>query len=332
MERRSIAGDTRQKAQGRWREILPALGIPTTFVNGKHQGCPMCGGKDRARFDDKDGNGSFICGQCGAGSGFHLLQKFHGWTFRQAADEIDKIIGNLPPPKPKREQQPIHWVDIAQLWRKCRQVVTADPVGTYLRARGVDVVVWPKALRFAPTWRHTSTQQNLPCMMALYRSADGKLGTVHRTYLAEVTPRRMFLPGRVPKGGAVRLFEPDRCMGVAEGIETALSAGLLFRLPVWACCTQGLLREWQPPPDATHITVFGDNDSSFVGQAAAYELAWRLARDGYRVAVKIPEVPDWDWNDVLKNEIETERYPSVSELRIRDEPRGPSVGQSLSTS
>ena len=69
-------------------------------------------------------------------------------------------------------------------------------------------------------------------------------------------------------------------MGVAEGIETALSASLLYQLPVWACCNQGLLRQWQPPEGCTHVTIFGDNDSSFVGQAAAYELAWRLARDG----------------------------------------------------
>ena len=260
----------------------------------------MCGGKDRARFDDREGEGTYICGQCGAGDGFRLLQKFHSWTYREAADAIDKIIGSLPAPKPRHGQ--IHWVDVAQLWRACRQVVTDDPVGEYLRGRGIDLAVWPKALRYVPRWKHTSTQQFLPCMMALFRSADGKLGTVHRTYLAPVSPRRMFLPGGIPKGGAIRLGDPDRCMGVAEGIETALSASLLFRLPVWACCTEGLLRAWQPPAEATHITIFGDNDASFVGQFAAYDLAKRLRHEGrvVKVTVAIPPVEDTDWNDAMR--------------------------------
>ena len=46
------------RAEGRWRAILPRVGIPPGFLSGKHQPCPMCGGKDRARFDDKGGRGT----------------------------------------------------------------------------------------------------------------------------------------------------------------------------------------------------------------------------------------------------------------------------------
>jgi putative DNA primase/helicase len=38
-------------------------------------------------------------------------------------------------------------------------------------------------------------------------------------------------------------------LGIAEGIETALSASILFNVPVWAALTEGLLQEWVPPPD-----------------------------------------------------------------------------------
>src|SRR5215470_15749425 len=88
--------DTIDRANGRWREILPKLGIETRFLQNKHGPCPLCGGKDRFRFDDKDGSGSYICGQCGAGAGLTLVTKKHGWNFKTACDEIDKIIGAAP--------------------------------------------------------------------------------------------------------------------------------------------------------------------------------------------------------------------------------------------
>jgi hypothetical protein len=35
----------------------------------RHQACPVCGGSDRFRFDDKEGRGTWFCNQCGAGDG-----------------------------------------------------------------------------------------------------------------------------------------------------------------------------------------------------------------------------------------------------------------------
>ena len=87
-------------ANGRWREILPALGIPSQFLSGKHQPCLLCGGKDRARFTDLDGRGSYFCNQCGAGTGMQFLMKFKNWDFAKAASEVDAVIGKLPKVKP----------------------------------------------------------------------------------------------------------------------------------------------------------------------------------------------------------------------------------------
>jgi putative DNA primase/helicase len=80
------------RAQGRWRGILPAVGVPPEFLNGKHQPCPMCGGKDRARFDDKQGRGTWICTRCGAGDGFSLVMALNGWDFQRAAERIEALI------------------------------------------------------------------------------------------------------------------------------------------------------------------------------------------------------------------------------------------------
>lgn len=84
---------TRDQARGQWRNILSLLGIEQKYLRGKHCPCPICGGKDRYRFTDYKREGGYICNQCGAGDGFVLLMKFHGWDFATAAKAVDGVIG-----------------------------------------------------------------------------------------------------------------------------------------------------------------------------------------------------------------------------------------------
>jgi len=58
------------------------------------------------------------------------------------------------------------------------------------------------------------------------------------------------------------------------------------------------LRWLLPPPEAKRIIIFGDNDPSYAGQAAAYALARRLRSDERVVEVQIPAEVGADWNDV----------------------------------
>ena len=81
-----MSGETIERAQHRWREILPLFGIGTGFLVNRHGPCPLCGGRDRFRFDDKDGSGSYFCNQCGAGVGIILIRKLRGWGFKEACD------------------------------------------------------------------------------------------------------------------------------------------------------------------------------------------------------------------------------------------------------
>lgn len=64
-------------AAGRYVDtIFPAAGIHFARKASDHQSCPMCGGNDRFRCDDKRGEGTWICNQCGAGNGFMLVQRY----------------------------------------------------------------------------------------------------------------------------------------------------------------------------------------------------------------------------------------------------------------
>ncbi|WP_201555804.1 primase-helicase zinc-binding domain-containing protein [Psychrobacter sp. 72-O-c] len=56
--------------------IFPAAGITFSNAAHQHQACPMCGGNDRFRCDDKRGEGTWICSQCGAGNGFLLVKQY----------------------------------------------------------------------------------------------------------------------------------------------------------------------------------------------------------------------------------------------------------------
>jgi putative DNA primase/helicase len=121
------------RAEGRWRAILPQLGVPPAFLNGKHQPCPMCGGKDRARFDDKDGRGTWICSRCGAGDGVALVMALNGWDFPQAAQRIEALIPSAerveaaPSLSDQRRRELLN-----ALWRSSRPVQPGDPVALWL--------------------------------------------------------------------------------------------------------------------------------------------------------------------------------------------------------
>ncbi|MFM5225081.1 primase-helicase zinc-binding domain-containing protein [Aeromonas veronii] len=80
-------------AQGQWRDTLTANGI--SLPSGRHHGaCPICmAGKDRFRFDDKEGRGTWVCNQCGAGDGLSLYQQATGQSMSEAIRSLASYLG-----------------------------------------------------------------------------------------------------------------------------------------------------------------------------------------------------------------------------------------------
>lgn len=87
------AAAVKAAAQGHWREILTANGI--NLQSGRHHGpCPICmAGKDRFRFDDKEGRGTFICNQCGAGDGLDLYKQATAQSMGEAIRSLASYLG-----------------------------------------------------------------------------------------------------------------------------------------------------------------------------------------------------------------------------------------------
>ena len=302
---------TTHAARGKWKGILLQLGVPASALTGKHSACPMCGGKDRFRFDNVDQRGTFICGQCGAGDGMKLAQDFTGKSFPETAAAIDLIIGNIKPDtdKPRSEMNDDQRRQaLRALWAETQQVAPGDLADRYLTSRGLGELIYPKSLRFGASIRDGDGGVR-PCMVAVVCGPDLKPVTMHRTFLrpdglakAEMASPRKLMPGSLPDGACVQLCDyTGGALGIAEGIETAMSASALYEMPVWAAINSAMLAKWVPPEGCEEVAVFGDNDPKFGGQAAAYSLAHRLGVKGIDVSVHIPPTPGTDWNDIWQS-------------------------------
>jgi phage/plasmid primase-like uncharacterized protein len=141
-------------------------------------------------------------------------------------------------------------------------------------------------------------------MVALVVDVSGSLTSVHRTYLAsdgqgkaDVDPRKASL-GPV-SGGVIRLAEPvaGKPLVLAEGIETAASAGLLLGLPSWSAISSGNLeRALLLPPWVTDVIIAFDPDPPGIKAACVAGKRWRNERR--RVRVTHPPASG-DFNDML---------------------------------
>lgn len=300
---------TTQAAKGKWKGILMDLGVPDSFLNGKHGPCPLCGGTDRFRWDNQDGRGTYICNQCGAGDGMKLACAFTGKPFAEVAPQIDSILGNVKPDTPLRyvSRQDDHQSALRAIYQQSQPVKPGDVVDRYLASRNLDEIIYPKALRYVENLRDGEGGV-YPCIIAMVgRYGQPKFDTIHRTFLkrdgsgkAEIESPRKLMPGPVPDGASVMLSDWTESgpLGIAEGIETAMAASSIFRIPVWAAISSSMMRKWLPPPGCEEIVIFGDNDKKFGGQAAAYHLAHRLAAKHLPVGnVLIPQQPGEDWAD-----------------------------------
>lgn len=168
----------------------------------------------------------------------------------------------------------------------------------YLQGRGL----WgqPEDLRFLPSTFHRPTRQLVPAMLAALRNPKGDVVAVQRTFLAHdgrkasVGPARMLL-GRLGRG-AVRLGPAGEVLGLAEGVETALSAAHMFGVSVWAACGTRLACV-DLPPCVRRVTIFADHDPP--GAMASQAAARRFTDEGIAAEIVRPRRKGWDWNDAL---------------------------------
>lgn len=308
-----------QAAKGRWPEIFVGCGMPRGHFLKKGCPCPVCGGKDRFSFTDRWGKGNFICRGCGSGDGFDLIARYCRCGFIEALEVVERFCGIQWQRSDAQSRVQLSQAELEQkesarermhLWAQARPVSVGDPVWLYLRGRGLDPSSAGWEVRFHPSLDYRSEDGRLtkhPAMLARVFDSRGIVINLHRTYLdarggkaALAVPKKL-LSGHV-KGGAVRFGGiVDDVLGLAEGIETALAAHMLRKIPVWATLGCANLQDFKCLPSSVrHLIIFADNDAKFAGQAAAYALAHRIATSlDVNVSVCVPPRTGTDWLDVL---------------------------------
>ncbi|MBS1191013.1 MAG: putative phage primase [Rhodocyclaceae bacterium] len=335
MTRLSVS-ELRLKANGRWVDILTALGIPLESLTRQNKPCPACGGTDRFSFTDSQGSGSFVCRAIHrqGGDGFELARHWLNCDFRGALAAVADALGGtaavpvaVPPtarPAPAAAR-PDNGEALRKLWKASSPISPADPVGLYLAGRGLHLVAALPVLRCHPALPYWHTVHGHPCrlgtypaMLAAVQGKEGRTVALHRTYLTpagekaapqdpdtgEVLPAKKLKTraSKVMPGAAVRLFSPaDGRLALTEGIETGLAVHLVSGLPVWSCVSANGLCTVALPPEIGEVFIAGDNDESETGQRAAEILATRLRQEGRRVEIITPSATGLDWLDVLND-------------------------------
>ena len=306
---------TAHAAKGRWRGILQHFGIPAQHLDGRQHACPLCGGKDRWRFDDLEGRGTSICNQCGARDGAALVVAMTGRGYGDVLGEIDGLVGNIKAEDPRPQIDPAKRDSLLrEVYLASKPIAPGDLAHRYLEGRRIAERVYPDTLRFAPKLADGDGGIR-PCMVAmvgvhgdLRDNGQPRFVTMHRTFLrpdgsgkAEMPSPRKMMPGTVPDGACVMLssWPGHGPIGIAEGIETAMSASAIFDIPVWAALNATMMTKWVPPEGADEVVIFADHDRSFTGQWAAYTLARSLRKQQPDLDLKIltPGIEGTDWAD-----------------------------------
>lgn len=206
-----------------------------------------------------------------------------------------------PLPRPSRRDA-LRNHDLVQ-WVWDRSLPVAGSIAeTYFRGRAITSA--SAELRFQPDARigRGGSAWRGPALLAAVREGS-KLVALQRTFLvpdgsakaAIPHPRRML---GEPGQGAVQLSRAGSILGLAEGLETALSAAALLGLPVWAALGTQRFGEIAIPPQVEQLVLLPDPDVA--GRAAAERATASLARPGLTITTRYPPRGAGDWNDLAQ--------------------------------
>ena len=286
---------------GKWTDILTRLGVDGKFLTGKQCPCPMCGGRDRFKYDNQN-KGTYFCRGCGSGNGWNLLKNLFGWDQKRTIKEVNSIVGECKTMTIKKKDPRFALKKIAQA---TKPIAGDSDLVQYLKSRGVSII--PDMLKEADLYYFEDGVKTgtFPTLVALITNKQGKGVSYHLTYthrqekLKCSSPKKIMAPVGTITGSYIELFPMEEHICLAEGIETSLAIHEFTDKPVISCLNAQNLSAVDLPDLVKKVDIWGDNDASYCGQRASYALAERLTKKGIDVTVYIPPIPGEDWLDFI---------------------------------
>lgn len=291
---------------GNWAAVFELYKLPP--ITGKHHykgDCPICGKKGKFRIDDKDGSGSWIC-VCGSGNGWSLLTLATGKEFPTLAKEVDRLLGNEYKPDDNAPQKKESKAASVKDRFLSLSYIPESPAVEYFHNRGIYMLPW-RGVRYSVGEHYDAVSEKIPCLYAVASNDYGEPVFKHYTFIrdgkkADVeSPRKMHTVQEFDGSVAVKFMDAGAVLGIAEGIETALSAWSVYHMPCWATLSAALLKKFRAPPGVDELYIFADNDKNGTGLAAAFHCgnANLLSKNDIRkVTVRWPKTVN-DFNDFI---------------------------------
>lgn len=261
-------------SKGRWQEIYKHWGL--NIIPNKHQECPLCGrkGSSGIRIHDKTGLGDWIC-VCSNGNGISLLMEMTGQSFVEVAKKIDEIIGNKP-----EISKPIKLSGVPKKIASTSKPISGTWSEYYLKERGIINLPTMSVHHCDSVPYFDENGQkvgNYEAMVATVTDSQTlEILQQHITYLngsRKIYRKVRNITDVDYKIPVIRLMDAEKSLGIAEGIETALSAHDKYNVPCWATINSGFMKRFRAPAGVTKLYIFADNDRSLTGHSAAFECA-----------------------------------------------------------
>ena len=179
----------------------------------------------------------------------------------------------------------------------------ADTIGEhFMRHRGLEGP-YPASLRYVPSLIHPFDNLPFSAIVAAVQAADRSIQAIQCTYLlsdgsGKARLSRPRLNKGPIKGGTVRLAAAGEVLGLAEGVETGLSAMRMFNVPVWSCLGGFNIKNAPLPDIVRQVVIYGDAGDA--GWRFAEQAAEVFVRQGRKVKLTFPVEPYGDFNDVAQ--------------------------------
>lgn len=284
-----------EQYQGAWRQTLEGYGCH--LPSGRHHGpCPVCGGKDRFRFDDKDGRGTWFCSQCEpqSGGGLLLLSRFLG---KPVIDVAKELIGDTS----TRSVAPKRFIPInddearkaahAAAKKAAKMLVDSAVMANheYMDKKGLSGEWLTNSQPMYSAKNDAIIKSGELLLVPAYKS--GELVNVQK--ITNDGIKRPITGGDMQ--GVYHKFDgKQNAIGICEGFATGVTVSRMTGYTVYCAFNTGNLaevgryvREQNP---SARIVFFADNDDNQAGISAAESAAIPVSG----LIALPPELGDWD--------------------------------------